>query len=120
MPQLDDIGDPTAPKGSPSWCSALRAEAQSEINDAKARVGRLKIKLQSFRKHAYFSTLLDKDGRPFATWEDFCQYARPWGLGFSVAAANAVIAESNPDELVRSVLRKQGRPKKGEEKGNIV
>lgn len=119
MLKFDDIGNPDAPHGSREWCAAKRLEVQSQINDTKARVGSLRIDLKTIRDRGYFLTLQDKNGDSFQTWEDFCQFPRPWGLGFSAAVANAVIEESDGDKLVATVAsevmaRTVASPRNGE------
>jgi hypothetical protein len=124
MQALDDIGNPNSPYGTREWCAAMRLQVQSRIDEAKARVSHIRFDLKSIRDEAHFVSLQDKAGEKFASWEDFCQYPRPWGLGFSVEVANAIIEERNGDRLVSSVaadtmakatpLAKHGRPVKDE------
>jgi hypothetical protein len=103
MQALDDIGNPDAPYGSREWCSAMRLHIQNGIDEAKSRVSHIRFSLKSTRDEAHFVSLQDKDGNKFSSWEDFCQYPRPWGLGFSVEVANAIIEERNGDRLISCV-----------------
>lgn len=103
MQPLDDIGNPDAPRGSRDWCSALRLQAQVEISDAKTRVSNLRWSLKPFRDEGFYKTLTDQNGQPFTSWEQFCQYKRPWGLNLPAEVASAVINENDLNKDLATV-----------------
>lgn len=91
---LIDIGDPSAPKGSPSWCRACLSSLVMRKKQGQTAISNLKYDLLSFREQEHFQSLTDQDGEPFQTWEDFVQYPEPFGLGMRADVAAAIMAES--------------------------
>jgi hypothetical protein len=79
----DEIGDPDAPVDSPAWCRAVFLDALSTKRDAQSKVGMLAISIRGLRENDRWRTLRDERRRAFPTWEDFCQYREPFGLGLS-------------------------------------
>jgi hypothetical protein len=76
-----DMGDPSAPKGSESWCRWLHFEILRLLDDREQvgeRLGRL---VGAFEESTAFSKLTDRDGRPFIDFADYCQTPPPYGLG---------------------------------------
>jgi len=103
MQALDAIGNKNAPVGSSEWCVSMHRQAMSHIDDAKTRVSWMRLDLKLIRDKQYFAKLKDKAGNVFADWADYCQYPRPWGLGFSVEVADAIIAEDDGNKLITTI-----------------
>ena len=103
MQALDAIGNKNAPVGSSEWCVSMHRQAMSHIDDAKTRVSWMRLDLKLIRDKQYFAKLKDKAGNAFADWADYCQYPRPWGLGFSVEVAEAIIAEDDGNKLITTI-----------------
>ena len=119
-----DIGNPDAPVGSPAWCLAVHTSMCRLKHSAESTVAELQVSLTNFQQRHYFIQLADRDGVPFATWEDFIQYPEPYGLGMRADVVAAIMTERDKRRLVRDVAeatalarreaveRKPGRPKK--------
>lgn len=103
MQALDAIGNKNAPVGSSEWCVSMHRQAMSHIDDAKTRVSWMRLDLKLIRDKQYYTKLKDKGGNAFDDWADYCQYPRPWGLGFSVDVAEAIIAEEDGNKLITTV-----------------
>lgn len=113
-----DIGDASAPIGSPSWCRASHVELCAVKRRTDHEVRLLKYGLLEFRQKERWRQLYDNDNKPFRSWEDYVQYPEPNGLGMATENVKAVLEEINDEALLGDVLGKQGRPKKGEEKAS--
>ena len=48
------------------------------------------------------------DGEPFLSWEDFCQYPEPYGLGLSAEQVEAILDRSNAGKRLSAVLGEHG------------
>lgn len=105
---LGEVGDPSAPPGSRPWAVAVREDIWSEYRDRESASEHLAVNVSGFLRHEGWKALVDRKGRPFASWEAFCRAPRPFGLGLP------------PEELAVEVERRAklragpGRPKKGE------
>jgi hypothetical protein len=100
---LDDIGREDAEWGSRDWCAYVRLYICTTFDHARSTVNRVQGNLKIMRDEEHYFRLQDRDGRDFATWEDFCQYPRPWGLGISADVANAIIDEPDGSRRVAHV-----------------
>ena len=84
-------------------------------------VSNLKFSLLSMKEHEGWKQLPDQSGEPFQTWEDFCQYREPFGLGMRVEVVAAIMAERDGRRLLGDViasvppLGKHGGDRKGEQ-----
>lgn len=113
---VEEMGDPAAPEGSPLWCKALYNTAIRYKHDAETRAAWFKDTLQSLREGERWRQLADREGRPFLSWEDFCQCREPYGLGMSMAQVAAILDEPDGStRTVAAVLRAgPGRPPNAE------
>jgi hypothetical protein len=59
--------------------------------------------------------LVDLDGDPFRSWEDFCQHREPFGLGLSPDQVEAILDQSNAGKRLSAVLGKHGGDRKSEQ-----
>lgn len=89
----DEIGDETAPVDSRPWCKWLYRKTIGLKHDAETTAVFLKDYLTSLRDRERWRRLDDRDGRAFTSWEDFCQYPEPFGLGMSLQQVAAVLEE---------------------------
>jgi hypothetical protein len=78
-------------------------------HDAQSRVGELAISIRGLRENDRWSMLADLDGEPFLSWEDFCQYPEPYGLGLSAEQVEAILDRSNAGKRLSAVLGEHGR-----------
>lgn len=120
MKQLIDIGDPNAPQGSEPWCRSFHQSLCRLKREGEFAVSNLKYSLRQFRDHDYFKQLIDDKGQCFQSWEQFIECREPYGLGMNRDVAAAIISEPDDKRLLKDVLGKHGRPKKGKEKGDRI
>jgi hypothetical protein len=73
------------------------------------RVGDLAISIRGLRENDRWRMLADLDGQPFSSWEDFCQYPEPYGLGLSLDQVEAILDRSNAGKRLSAVLGEHGR-----------
>lgn len=112
---VEEMGDPAAPEGSPLWCKALYNTAIRYKHDAETRAAWFKDTLQSLREGERWRQLADREGRPFLSWEDFCQCREPYGLGMSMAQVAAILDEPDGSErTVAAVLGRHGGDRRSE------
>lgn len=104
MHALDDIGNPDAPVGSRDWVQACNMRAQEDVSDAKTRVTKMRISLLTLQKPEYLEQLRDRTGRPFVTFDAYCNAPQPWGLGFPAEVAHAVIEEKDGDRRIGALV----------------
>jgi hypothetical protein len=102
---LDNVGNREAPYGSPDWCAAKHLQVHAHIEQAKARVDHVRFDLKAMRDEAHYLYLPDKHGELFQSWEDYCQFPTPWGLGMPVAVAEAIIAERDGTKRISVVAQ---------------
>src|SRR5690348_9891660 len=81
----DEIGDASAPYGSPAWVRYLRQWTNSTKRDARSRIIDLRRSLESLKESDHWRMLADENGKPFPAWEAFCRHPEPWGLGMNAA-----------------------------------
>jgi hypothetical protein len=122
---LNDPGDAAAPVGTRPWAVAMYNSQVSYKSSGEFAVRRLKWSLLDMKKHQGWAQLCDQRGHVFQSWEDFCQYREPFGLGMRMEVVEAIITEQNEKRLLKDVIAetmraapphgpaKTGRPIKG-------
>jgi hypothetical protein len=100
----DEIGDPDAPVDSPPWCRAIFLDALGAKHDAQSRVGQFAISIRGLRDNDRWRTLAGRDGEPFRSWEDFCQFPEPFGLGLSPEQADTILDRANAERCMGELL----------------
>src|SRR5271166_6462707 len=113
--QLDEMGNIDAVPGTRDWAVGVLRDAQSTLNDANAMASHLRVLMTLMKQHNAHQVVPSRNGQPFMTWDQFCSTPYPWGLGLASEEVDAIVAASD-GSTVGAVLRKRGRPKKGEEK----
>ncbi|TXH55566.1 MAG: hypothetical protein E6Q97_08575 [Desulfurellales bacterium] len=113
-------GDPLASIGSEEWAKRWRLEFQGIAQDMPSAPERGLRYYQLGEKHRAWTLITDAEGKHFPTWEAFCAYRQPWGLGMDPVKFKAFIdAAVGPREAdlitVSPGEDKGGRPRKGEE-----
>lgn len=99
-----DIGDANAPIGSPEWCKYAHGVLCSSKRRTNSEVSNLKYALLEFRKNQRWQQLVNDNGKPFVSWEDYVQYPEPSGLGMPPASAKLVMEELDDSRLLGDVL----------------
>jgi hypothetical protein len=79
------------------------------------RVGDLAISIRGLRENDRWRMLADLDGQPFSSWEDFCQYPEPYGLGLSLDQVEAILDRSNAGKRLSAVLGGHGGDRRSPE-----
>ncbi len=90
---LGEAGDLGAPPGSRPWAIAIRLEIGACIHNSETSAERLAWLTKTMAEHAGYTQLTDERGRPFATYQAFCQAKQPWGLGISADVINRIVNE---------------------------
>ncbi len=103
-----DVGDPSAPVGSPSWCRAAHVQLCATKRQTDWEVRHLKYGLLEFKQQERWRQLCDDDGNQFLAWEDYVQYPEPNGLGMPRESAKAVMDALNDQALLGEVMGQHG------------
>jgi hypothetical protein len=74
-------GDEEAPIGSVAWAQFVRLDCQSIVKDLPKVPARAHQIFALIKEHRAWTLMNRPDGSFFATFEDFCVAAQPWGLG---------------------------------------
>jgi len=90
---LGKAGKLYAPSGTRPWAIAVRSELQSLWHDAKFNAQQLKSWRDLMKQHAGYCQLVNKDGKAFSSYEEFCQAKPPFGLGCAPSDIDQIIQE---------------------------
>lgn len=90
---LIDMGDLSAPPGSVSWVKGVHFEAKGALNDNESSRELVERWVGALRRDNHFRSLKDSQGRPYLLWSSFCKDRRPFGLGSSEEAIEAILTE---------------------------
>ena len=80
-PDADAIGDWSAPEGSEPWAKALRVGLQRCVDKVGMYPDELRALVKKAEQFVAWTKLLDRDGKPFPTFDAFCLAKKPFGLG---------------------------------------
>ena len=75
------IGRDDAPIGSEPWAQSVRLHLQAIVKDIDSEPKRVRRYINIINEHRAWTLMNKPDGSYFATWEDFCEFRQPWGLG---------------------------------------
>jgi hypothetical protein len=126
---LVDIGDPSAPIGSPPWCKYAHGVLCTLKRRTDSQVSSLKYSLLEFRNAKRWKQLTDDKNRSFKSWADYLQCPEPWGLGMAEASAKLVMTELDDSKLLGDVLaldkatpnlKAAHRPKKPDNEKTVI
>ncbi len=106
---LSGVGDPNAPVGSKEWLEYVVNYAKSTARDVSSRCGDLQKILK---------TMQECEAHKAAGFDSFEMFLSR-RIGISAEQAMAVL-DAKPSVKVAAVLRRVGRPKAGEGKGDNV
>jgi hypothetical protein len=70
-----------APKGSVDWAKRVRLEMISIVNHIHEEPERIGGYIDLVQRERVWTLLNKKDGSTFDTFEEFCRFEQPWGLG---------------------------------------
>jgi len=93
-PAFSDPGGETlgAPIGSSVWAKRVRLELQSVVDDLPKPITRAAGYVRLIHDHRAWEIMNRRDGSMFASFDEFCTAARPWGLGIPPAKLAAYLA----------------------------
>jgi hypothetical protein len=75
------IGREDAPIGSEAWAQRIRLDMQLMVNHIDKEPERLKRYVDIVRHHRAWTLMNRPDGSYFGSFDDFCEYRQPYGLG---------------------------------------
>lgn len=121
--------DPRADIGTRGWAEYWRGKMLVYVEQAVSTDPALIESLVALgTKHRAWELLTDRAGRPFPSFETFCEAPRPYGLGTPAAKLEQLYALLHENRAQRSAVRatpaptkadaakKGGRPRKGEKR----
>ena len=73
--------DERAEPGSIAWAQTVRLRLLSAVADLPNAPEITKEWIDALHAHHGWRLLHRRDGEPFRSFDEFCEYARPWGLG---------------------------------------
>jgi hypothetical protein len=88
---MDDPGDLSAEPGSLRWALAMRLQLLITFQERDSAAKHLQVMRDGFKEHEGWRQLLDRHGRPFPSWEAFCQAPSPFGLGTTAEHVDAEV-----------------------------
>lgn len=115
-PDLDAIGDWTAPEGSEPWAKALRIGLQRCVDKVGMYPDQMRSLVDKAMKHSAWTKLLDANGKTFPTFDAFCAARQPYGLGtpFDKLKPYIVAAHGgNAAAVAANTTRPEAAPKPG-------
>ncbi len=75
------VGRDDDPIGSKGWAERVRLRMQGIVNDVDTKPDALRRYVDLVKQHRAWTLMSTPDGGVFKTWEEFCEYRQPWGLG---------------------------------------
>lgn len=84
-------GDLTAPIGSVEWAKRWRLEFQGVAKRLPQAPESGKRFYDLGKQHRAWTLITDAEGKHFRTWEAFCAYRQPWGLGMDPVKFDAFL-----------------------------
>jgi hypothetical protein len=75
------IGRESAPVGSRAWAERVRLNMQGLVSSVDANPSALRFYVDLVKEHQAWTLMSRDDGSCFRTFEEFCEYRQPWGLG---------------------------------------
>lgn len=107
--------DPRAQVGTRGWAEYWRGQMHVYVKQAVSTDPALIESLvQLGSKHRAWELLTDRTGRPFATFDAFCEAPRPHGLGTSSAKLEQLYALLHENRAQRSAVRATPAPTKAD------
>jgi len=113
------IGRDDAPIGSESWAQAVRLHLQAIVKDIDSEPKRVQRYVDLINEHRAWTLMNRPDGSYFGTWEDFCEFRQPWGLGRAWAELRPFIEAAVGKRALdlATVAPAKSPPGKAEDKG---
>lgn len=99
----NEVGRPDAPRGSRDWAVWYAGEIWGLYGEARTSVGCLEGNLRSLKKFEAHKLCAQANGKPFRSWQHFCDTRRPFGLGIGYELAEAILAEENMGKKITAV-----------------
>jgi len=104
---LGNAGNLNAKPVSLQWAIAVRLEMQSVLGDAKFSSRQIQAWQNLMKENKGFRQLVDKNGKPFKSYEQFCNAQPPFGLGCQSSEIDRIINESTDIGPIISRYRRQ-------------
>lgn len=101
---LSEVGDLAAPPGSHEWAVAMRIGLQGALKDHEVSVKDVQWRIDALKEHSGHERLVDKHGKPFKSFADFCKTPSPWGLGYDERIIIAIQQEANRERSIQEII----------------
>lgn len=75
------VGSATATVGTREWAEHVRLKMQGLVRSMPENPRFLQLYVDKVMTHRAWTLMSKPDGSCFATWEEFCSFRHPWGLG---------------------------------------
>jgi len=75
------IGREEDPIGSEGWAQRVRLRLQHLVNEVDTKPDSLHRMIELVKKHRAWTLMNTPDGGHFTTFDEFCEFRQPWGLG---------------------------------------
>jgi hypothetical protein len=75
------IGRESAPVGTRAWAERVRLHMQGLVSSVRTKPEALTWYIDLVKEHQAWTLMNKDDGSFFKTFEEFCEYRQPWGLG---------------------------------------
>lgn len=90
---LNTAGDIAAEPGTQEWAIAVRLELLARIKNTESDARQLQRWARLMEEHQGYTQLLKRNGKPFASWREFCSTEPPYGLGYDPEMLRLVVEE---------------------------
>lgn len=105
--QLDELGSLDAEKGSRAWAIAVRNKLNSVLQQAEFSSKAAKGYFVALKETAGWRQLFDEKACGFMSFEQFCCYRKPFGLGYDINHIEHIIREREEREA-KDILNTAG------------
>lgn len=75
------IGSEKAAVGTVEWAQRVRLRMQGLVNDVDTKPDALRRYYDIAKQYRAWTLLNKPDNSRFKTWDEFCEFRQPWGLG---------------------------------------
>ena len=107
-------GDPNAPVGSAEWAKRWRLSFQGAAKNLPRAPAEAHGYFEQGQVYRAWTLITNADDKPFGTFDEFCGYRQPWGLGMDPAKFRAyLVAEMGEKAADLATVSPDGRQDNG-------
>jgi hypothetical protein len=100
----DEVGDFSAPIGTPLWVQAFRLKLKAELDTVDHEVGRVRSDLELLRDKEWFRQLRGPTGQSFTDFAAFCEAPWPFGLGMQARVREAILSGNSDRDTIGQLI----------------